>query len=82
MMPLVTLLKACLNGPRRPGAHPALPVTPTQLAADVPRVVAAGAGAVHLHVKDADGGRHPAGPRGGRRAAGGAGSRHRASRWA
>jgi uncharacterized protein (DUF849 family) len=55
MMSLVPLLKACLNGARRPGEHPALPVTPAQLAADVARVVAAGAGAVHLHVKDADG---------------------------
>jgi uncharacterized protein (DUF849 family) len=49
------LLKACLNGARRPGDHPALPVTPDQLAADVTRVVAAGAGAVHLHVKDDEG---------------------------
>ena len=55
MMSLVPLLKACLNGARRPGEHPALPVTPVQLAADVARVVAEGAGAVHLHVKDADG---------------------------
>ncbi len=48
-------LKACLNGARRPHEHPALPVTAAQLAADVVRVVAAGAEAVHLHVKDADG---------------------------
>ena len=46
------LLKACLNGARTPAEHPALPVTAEQLAADVARVVAAGAGAVHLHVKD------------------------------
>lgn len=44
-----------MNGARRPAEHPALPVTPAQLAAEVRRVVAAGAGAVHLHVKDAGG---------------------------
>jgi uncharacterized protein (DUF849 family) len=49
------LLKGCLNGARRPTEHPALPITPDQLAADVRAVVAAGAGAVHLHVKDAEG---------------------------
>ena len=48
----MTLLKACLNGPRTPEEHPALPVTPEQVAADVVRVVGAGAGAVHVHVKD------------------------------
>ena len=49
------LLKACLNGPRLPGDHPALPVAPHELARDTARVAAAGAGAVHLHVKDASG---------------------------
>jgi uncharacterized protein (DUF849 family) len=49
------LLKACLNGARRPGEHPALPVTPSALARDAVAVRAAGADAVHLHVKDADG---------------------------
>jgi uncharacterized protein (DUF849 family) len=49
------LLKACLNGARRPGEHPALPVTPEALARDAVAVRAAGAEAVHLHVKDADG---------------------------
>ena len=49
------LLKACLNGARRPARHPALPVTPAQLAADTVAVASAGAGAVHLHVKDAHG---------------------------
>jgi uncharacterized protein (DUF849 family) len=51
----VPLLKACLNGARRPDEHPALPVTPEALARDAAAVVAAGADAVHLHVKDADG---------------------------
>jgi uncharacterized protein (DUF849 family) len=50
------LLKACLNGPRRPPEHPALPVTAAALAADVAAVTAAGADAVHLHVKDPEGG--------------------------
>lgn len=49
------LLKACVNGARRPAEHPALPVTPAALARDVVRVVTAGAAAVHLHVKDSDG---------------------------
>ena len=34
------LLKAHVNGPRRPGEHPALPVTAADLATDVRRVVA------------------------------------------
>jgi uncharacterized protein (DUF849 family) len=49
------LLKACLNGPRRPGDHPALPVTPAELAAAAAGAVAAGAGALHVHPKDASG---------------------------
>ena len=49
------VLKACLNGPRRPGEHPALPISPDEIAADVGRVLDAGADLVHLHVKDPDG---------------------------
>ena len=49
------LLQACLNGARRPDEHPALPVTSSQLAGEVAAVVTAGAGAVHLHVKDDQG---------------------------
>ncbi len=49
------MLQACLNGARRPGDHPLLPVTPEQLAADAVAVRAAGAGGVHLHPKDAAG---------------------------
>lgn len=49
------LLQACLNGARRPSDHPALPVTADQLAADAARALAAGAGAVHAHAKDAEG---------------------------
>ena len=45
-------LQACVNGARWPGAHPALPVTAAELAVEVVAVAAAGADAVHLHVKD------------------------------
>ena len=34
------MLKACVNGPRRPGEHRALPVTASDLTTDVRRVVA------------------------------------------
>src|SRR6516165_4098038 len=43
------MLKAALNGNRRPGSHPALPVTPNQLAVDAAACVRAGVGGVHIH---------------------------------
>lgn len=46
------LLKACLNGARRPAEHAGLPITAAELASDAAEVHAAGVGAVHLHVKD------------------------------
>jgi len=49
------LIKACLNGSREPGSHPALPLTPTQLADAARDAVAAGAGALHIHPRGADG---------------------------
>jgi uncharacterized protein (DUF849 family) len=49
------LVKACLNGDRPPGAHPALPLTPRGLAADAAAAAAVGAGAVHVHPRTADG---------------------------
>jgi len=49
------LLKACLNGPRLPGDHPALPVTAEQLARDAAAAVDAGARALHVHAKDGSG---------------------------
>jgi uncharacterized protein (DUF849 family) len=52
---VITRIKVCLNGERRPGEHPAVPVTPPQLAAEAQAAVAAGAEAVHLHPRDADG---------------------------
>ncbi len=48
-------IKACLNGRRDPDEHPAVPVTPAQLAAAAATAVSAGAEAVHLHPRDADG---------------------------
>jgi uncharacterized protein (DUF849 family) len=49
------LVKACLNGSREQGEHPALPLTAPELAADARRVVEAGAGAVHVHPRGPDG---------------------------
>lgn len=46
------LLKACLNGPRLPHEHWKLPVTREQLAVAAQGAVGAGAGALHVHVKD------------------------------
>ena len=48
-------LKACLNGPRDPSEHPALPVTPGAIAAEAAAAVAAGADALHIHAKDSSG---------------------------
>jgi uncharacterized protein (DUF849 family) len=48
-------VKACINGARTPDAHPNLPVTPEQLAAAAVQAHEAGAQAVHLHPKTADG---------------------------
>lgn len=49
---LPVILKACLNGARHPGEHPALPVSPAAIAADAARAVGAGADALHVHPKD------------------------------
>jgi uncharacterized protein (DUF849 family) len=49
------LMKAALNGSRTPMEHPAIPVTPTQLAQEARGAIAAGAGALHVHVRSADG---------------------------
>jgi uncharacterized protein (DUF849 family) len=43
------LIKACLNGSRRPDEHEALPLSPDALAADAGLAQQAGAGAVHIH---------------------------------
>lgn len=49
------MLQACLNGGRTRQEHPAVPVTADELAADAAAAVAAGAGALHVHPRDADG---------------------------
>ena len=50
-----TYLKACINGARTPDEHPNLPVTPEQLAAEAVAAHRAGAKAVHMHPKTAEG---------------------------
>ena len=49
------LLKACLNGGRRRADHPAIPVTPEEIAAEGAKAVAAGAAALHVHPRGPDG---------------------------
>jgi uncharacterized protein (DUF849 family) len=48
-------VKACINGARTPAEHPNLPVSPDQLAAAAVAAHRAGAKAVHMHPKTADG---------------------------
>jgi uncharacterized protein (DUF849 family) len=48
-------MTACLNGARRPGEHPMLPLSPEDLGRAAIETVAAGAEAVHLHPRDRDG---------------------------
>jgi uncharacterized protein (DUF849 family) len=54
-MPTAPYVKACINGARTPDAHPGLPVSPQQLADAAVAAHGAGAKAVHLHPKTADG---------------------------
>jgi len=49
------LMKAALNGNRAPAAHPKLPVSAPDLAEVSGDCVVAGAGAIHLHPRDAAG---------------------------
>jgi len=48
---ILMLLKAAINGGRTQEEHPAVPVSPAELAADVVECLKAGAGAIHLHVR-------------------------------
>jgi uncharacterized protein (DUF849 family) len=48
-------LKVCLNGGRSRADHPAVPLAPAELAAAAAAAVDAGAEAVHLHPRGADG---------------------------
>lgn len=54
-MPKAAYVKACINGARTPEAYPGLPVSPQQLAEAAVAAHGAGAKAVHLHPKTADG---------------------------
>ncbi|SBS74121.1 hypothetical protein MHPYR_190037 [uncultured Mycobacterium sp.] len=54
-MPTAPYVKACINGARTADAHPGLPVSPQQLADAAVAAHRAGAKAVHLHPKTADG---------------------------
>ena len=49
------MLVAALNGGRSPAEHPAIPLSPAQLGAAAAESARAGAGAVHFHVRGADG---------------------------
>jgi uncharacterized protein (DUF849 family) len=49
------LVKACLNGGTTRPEHPAVPQLPDELAADAVAAIRAGAGAVHIHPRDASG---------------------------
>ena len=49
------MLHAALNGTRTRAEHHAIPITPAQQATEARASVAAGAGAVHVHVRDDDG---------------------------
>ncbi len=49
------LIKAAINGSRTRAEHPAIPVTPEQEAREASLAVAAGAGAIHVHVRNAVG---------------------------
>jgi uncharacterized protein (DUF849 family) len=52
---MTILIKACLNGSRERGAHPALPLSASELAGAARDAIAAGAGALHIHPRRADG---------------------------
>ena len=49
------LVQAALNGGTTRGEHPAVPLTPDELAAQARAAAEAGAGALHLHPRDASG---------------------------
>ena len=49
------MIQACLNGARAAGEHPALPLSPEELARDAAACVAAGARSLHVHPRGAGG---------------------------
>ena len=56
------MLQCCPNGARHPDAHPALPVTPGQLAEEVAALAELGISSVHVHPRDVTGAEALAGP--------------------
>lgn len=48
------LIQAAINGGRTRAEHPVVPVTPEEQAAEAAAAVEAGAGAIHVHVRDSD----------------------------
>ncbi|GGP46897.1 3-keto-5-aminohexanoate cleavage protein [Saccharothrix coeruleofusca] len=56
------MLQVCSNGARPAGSHPALPITPQQLAADAVAVARLGVTSFHLHPRDITGAEVLAGP--------------------
>jgi uncharacterized protein (DUF849 family) len=48
-------IKACLNGGVRRAEHPAVPITPAELAREAAEAVAVGAEAVHVHPRSSSG---------------------------
>lgn len=52
---LDVIVKACINGARPPGDHPALPVRPEEFAREARAAVGAGASLLHLHPRRGDG---------------------------
>ena len=49
------LIKAAINGGRSKAEHPAVPVTPDEIASDVVYCLNAGASAIHFHTRSQDG---------------------------
>jgi uncharacterized protein (DUF849 family) len=49
------LIQACLNGGTTRAEHPAVPLTPAELAAEASAAAAVGANAMHLHPRDISG---------------------------
>lgn len=55
MVDQIRRIKVCLNGGGGRDMHPAIPLTPSELASEAVRAVEVGAEAVHLHARDENG---------------------------
>jgi len=51
----VPFVKACINGGTSPAEHPAVPITPAELATEALAAARAGARAIHVHPRAVDG---------------------------